>query len=227
MKKKKVYMSPDVKGIYVLQSINCQRGASLKDVEIKQELEKKEKEKEEKENGRKEIEFAKEEAYKKGRLDAEHDCESRIKSLKSEYASLVASFTDAVRHLTDTREKIWQENEAEIVSLILTVSKKIVGYEINTNGIEAVKHVVKEALSYVSEKKVVTLRLSPDDVRKIHTLEQMKVIDQNVKMVEDSTITSGGCIVETNFGTVDSQIETRWEEILKAFLGNKNEPAVH
>lgn len=219
MKKKKVYMSPDVKGIYVLQSMNYPRGASLENVESKRESEKKEKEQEEKENRLKEIESAKEEAYKKGRLDSEQDCELKIRSLMSEYASLVASFTDAVRHLTDAREKIWQESESEIINLILTVSKKIVGYEIHTRGEEIIRQVVKETLSYVSDKKVVALRLAPDDVKKIHTLGEKNVVAQNIKIVEDGTITSGGCIIETNFGSVDSQIETRWEEIQKAFMG--------
>ena len=227
MKNKKVYVSPDVKGVYVLQSLKCQSSHPLEDYAIKQELEEKEREREEENNRIKEFELAKEEAYKKGMLDAEHNFKLEIERLRSEHASLVTMFQDAVKHLTDKREKIWQESESEIIKLILTISSKIVGYEINTNGINVVKHVVKDALSYVSEKKIVSVRLSPDDVKKINTLEEMKVTEQNIKMVEDRTISSGGCIVETNFGSVDSQIETRWEEILKTFLGNKNEPTVH
>lgn len=231
MKNKKVYVSPEVKGIYVLQSIPCQTNLYSEDYETKKELEEKErerdKEREKEENRIKELELAKEEAYKKGRQDAEHDFKLEIEKLKSEYASLVSVFQDAVKHLTDKREKIWQESESEIIKLILTIANKIVGYEIDNNGMNVVKHVVKDALSYVSEKKIIAVRLSPDDVKKINTLEEMKVTDQNIKMVEDRTITSGGCILETNFGSVDSQIETRWEEILKAFLGNKNEPTVH
>lgn len=70
------------------------------------------------------------------------------------------------------------------------------------------------------------MRLSPDDLVKINALEP-KIMDESIKVVEDGSITSGGCIVETNFGRVDSQIETRWEEILKAVTGNKNEQALH
>ena len=76
-------------------------------------------------------------------------------------------------------------------------------------------------------KKIVAVRLSPDDAKKINLLEDMKVADQNIKILEDGTITSGGCVIETDFGSVDCQIETRWEEIRKVLVGNKNESTVH
>ncbi|MFN3531394.1 MAG: FliH/SctL family protein [Candidatus Brocadia sp.] len=229
MKNKKIYISPDVKGVYVLQPAANRKISPPADYEVKQEMGEREKEKrrKEEENKIRELEAAREEAYKKGRMDAQHDFTLEIEKLRSEYASLMALFRDAVKQLTDAREKIWQESESEIIKLIVTISKKIVGYEINTNGINVVKHVVKEALSCVGEKKVVAVRLSPDDLKKVNTLEETKIMDQNIKMVEDRTITSGGCIVETNFGSVDSQMETRWEEILKAIGGNQNGQAVH
>lgn len=229
MKNKRVYISPDVKGVYILQSNANQRGSLSEDCEIKQELEKKEKEKrrKEEENRIKEIEVAKEEAYERGRRNAEHNFTLEIEKLRCEYGSLMTLFRDAVKQLTDTREKIWQESESEIIKLILTISYKMVGYEIDKNSIHVVKHVVKEALSCVGEKKIVAVRLSPADIKKINTLEDAKIMDQNIKMVEDRTISSGGCIVETNFGSVDSQIETRWEEIMKALLENKNETILH
>lgn len=226
MKNKKVYVSPDVKGIYVLQSLKYQSNLVPDGYATKQELEREEGEREKEENRIKELESAKEEAYKKGMLDAEHNFKLEIERLRSEYASLVTMFQDAVKYFTDKREKIWQESETEIIKLVLTISSKMVGYEINTNGINVVNHIVKEALSYVGEKKIIAVRLSPDDVKKINTLEEMKMTGQNIKIVEDKTISSGGCIVETNFGSVDSQIETRWEEILKTLFGNKNESAV-
>ncbi len=226
MKNKKVYLSPDVKGVYILPSVVDQRLSPPADQKIKQEIDEEEKRSKEKERRIKELEAAKEESYQKGRLDAEHDGKLEIEKLKNEYASLMTMFQDAVRQLTDEREKIWQESESEIINLILSISKKIVGYEIDVNSINVVKHVVKEALFFAGEKKVIAVRLSPDDLVKINALEP-KIMDESIKVVEDGSITSGGCIVETNFGRVDSQIETRWEEILKAVTGNKNEQALH
>ncbi|MBM4064098.1 MAG: hypothetical protein FJ266_00385 [Planctomycetes bacterium] len=220
MKNKKVYASPDVKGIYVLQSIRY-RGEPHPLEATEREAKKKNDE------SFRAIEIAKEEAYKKGRLDAEQDFKNEMEKIKSECASLMALFQNAVNQLIDKREKIWQESESEIIKLILTISGKIVGEEIRNHGKDVIKYVVKEALSHVSGKKIVAVRISPDDAKKINLLEEIKWVDQNIKILEDGAITSGGCVIETDFGSVDCQIETRWEEIRKALAGNKNEPAVH
>ncbi|HHT9144425.1 MAG: FliH/SctL family protein [Candidatus Brocadiaceae bacterium] len=223
MKNKKVYASPDVKGIYVLQSLRYQSKSHHLDETTEWET----KEKSDEEERLSALEIAKDEAYKKGRLDAEQDFKREIEKIKSEYASLMALFQNAVNQLIDKREKIWQESELEIIKLILTVSSKMVGEEISNKGKDVIKYVVKEALSHVSGKKIVAVRLSPDDAKKINLLEEMKLLDPNIKILEDGTITSGGCIIETDFGSIDCQIETRWEEIRKTLVENKNESTVH
>ena len=223
MKNKKVYASPDVKGIYVLQSIKYQGRLCPDDYVTKQEL----KVRKEEEEKLKALELVKEEAYKRGRLDAERDFKLEMEEIKNEYASLIALFQDAVNQLKEKSEKIWQESESEIVKLVLTISRKMVGDDIINNSKDVIKHVVKEVVSHISGKKIVAVRLSPDDAKKMDTREEMEIGDQNVKIVEDSMVASGGCIVETDFGNIDSQIETRWEEIKKALLGNNNESTVH
>ena len=219
MKNKKVYASPDVKGIYVLQSLRYQTKSYPDGKTIARKVN-------DEEERLKVLEIAKDEAYEKERLDAEQDFKLEMEKIKSEYASLMTLFQNAVKQLIDKREKIWQESELEIIKLILTISSKMVGEEISNNGKDVIKYVVKEALSSVSGKKIVAVRLSPDDAKKINLLEDVKVVDQNIKILEDGTITSGGCVIETDFGSVDCQIETRWEEIRKALVGNKNESAV-
>lgn len=225
-KSQKVYVSPEVSGIYVLQSINSQDVSSQKckdDYEIEQKL----KEKKEEEERLKELESAREEAYKKGYSDAEQVFKSEIEKLKNEYASLVSSFREAVMQLAGERDKIWRESESEIIKLIMAISKKILVYEMDNNGIDIIKRIVKEALSYVDEKKIIAVRLSPEDIRKMDALEGTDIVGQNIKIMEDKTINPGGCIVETDFGNVESHIETRWEEIQKVLLENENGAAVH
>lgn len=220
MKNQKVYALPDVKGIYVLQSIGYQSKSYPDGKTVARKVNNEE-------ERLKALEIAKDESYEKGRLDAEQNFKLEIEKIKGEYASLMALFQNAVNQLIDKREKIWQESEPEIIKLILTISNKMVGEEISNNGKDVIKYVVKEALSHVCGKKIVAVRLSPDDAKKINLLEDVKVADQNIKILEDGAITSGGCVIETDFGSVDCQIETRWEEIRKALVGNKNESAVH
>ena len=224
MKNKKVYASPDVNGVYVMQSIMYQNDSSVKDYEKRIESEKSDAEQE---NKIKEIKALQDEAYRNGKLDAENKYEQELKEIKNRYESLITIFQDAVKHLIDKRERIWQESESEIIKLILAIANKVVGYEVSNNSMYVVRQVIREALSHVKEKKIICMRLSADDTKKLNELDEIQITDQNIRIVEDKTISSGGCVIDTNFGSIDSRIETRWEEIFKTLSGNKKESAEH
>ena len=231
MKSKSVFTTPEVKGTYVLQSVKQKCGVYSDVQRIEQELKEK-KQREEEEIQRKlefarQLELAKEEAYKNGKLSAEQEFKKEINDLKNQYASVVKSFQDAVKHLVEKREKILTESESEIVRFVLAVSHKVLGYEIDTNGANLIRQVVKETLAHATEKKVVAVRLSPNDVIRMNALEEMKFVDPNIRILEDNTIASGGCVVETDFGSIDCQVETRWEAIEKAVLGDHDNADMH
>ena len=117
MKNKKIYTAPEVRGVHVLQSrvhrIDLARGGSpTAGITEKEEDER-----------LKELESAKDEAYEKGRADAEQASQVEFERLKKEYASLVDLFQDATRHMAAEKEKIWRESELEILKLALAIAK--------------------------------------------------------------------------------------------------------
>lgn len=231
---KRVYSSPVIKGVKVIKSvmththkkqINTQETEEelLKVREEEEKLKELELEKEKELSALKEqeIRLAKEEAYKEGKLSAEKEFQSEREKIKTEYTALISLFEDAVRQLTDKREKIWKDSESEIIDFVLAVANKVVGYEIGENGANVIKCVVAEALSQVGDNKIVSVRLSPEDYKRFKA-EDVGVKDQNIKIVEDKMISAGGCVVETDFGDVDSLLETRWEAIKKS-LGKQEQ----
>lgn len=221
MKNKKIYTAPEVRGVHVLQS-RVHRIDLAQEEALQQELLKKEED-----ERLEELESAKDEAYKKGRTDAEQASQVEFERLKKEYASLVDLFQDAMRQMAAEKEKIWRESELEILKLALAIAKKTVGYEISENSVNIMKQAVTEALTYVGEKKLVAVRVSPEDSKKMNTLEGMKIAGEGIKVLEDRNVAPGGCVVETDFGNVESHVESRWEEIRKALVGNMNEPTAH
>ncbi|GJQ23647.1 MAG: hypothetical protein HBSAPP01_14370 [Candidatus Brocadia sapporoensis] len=222
MKNKKVYISPVVKGVHVLLPASYQSAPSLKDYEVKEELNKID---EDKKNA--EIKVREDAAYRSGRLDAEKSYEQELKEIKSRSASLAGMFQEAIKHFIEKRDKLLEECEPEIIKLIITIASRIVGYEIDKNSIKVLQNVLKDALSFTKEKKIIAIRLSCDDAKKMKESEGIKIADQDVKFIEDNTISPGGCVIDTNFGSIDSRIETRWEEITKAFSENINDKPEH
>ncbi|MBM4055522.1 MAG: hypothetical protein FJ264_12840 [Planctomycetes bacterium] len=225
---KRVYSSPSIKGVKVIEpamthahktKINTQKTEDelLKVKEEEEKLKEIElaKEKELRALKEQEIRLAREEAYKEGRLSAEKELQSEVEKVKAEYAALISLVKDAAGQLADKRGKIWKDSESEIIDFTLAVANKVVGYEIGENGFNIIKRAVSEALSYAGDNKVISLRLSPEDCKRFNA-EDTEVKGQNIKIVEDKMISAGGCIVETDFGDIDSLLETRWEEIKKS-----------
>lgn len=229
---KRVYSSPVIKGVKVIETViphsHKKQINTLKTEEglinIKEEEEKLKELEFAKENElralkEQEIRLVREEAFKEGKLSAEKEFQSEIEKTKRKYAALITLLEDAVKQLTEKREIIWKDSESEIIHFVLAVANKVVGYEINENGASIIKHVVAEALSYVGNNKIVSLRLSPEDYKRF-TAEDAGIKDFSIKIIEDKMISAGGCIVETDFGDVESLLETRWEEIKKS-VGEK------
>lgn len=222
MKNKKVYVSPVVKGVHILQPVIYHAVSSLKDNEVEEDLEKR-KEEEKRET---ELKAVADEAYSNGRLDAEKSFEQELNEIKNRNVALVTMLQNVVKEFIEKRERLWEESESEINKLILMIAGKVVGYEINSNSLNVAQHVLKDAISYAKEKRIIAVRFSGDDAKKVNELGEIHITNKNIKFIEDTTISPGGCVIDTNFGSIDSRIETRWEEIVKTLSENKDDKTV-
>ncbi|MDR4509055.1 MAG: hypothetical protein MRJ65_12635 [Candidatus Brocadiaceae bacterium] len=224
MRKKKVFTSAEIKGVYVLKPAEIQHflGKNMRDntytqneiIEEEKKLKELElaKEKALEEGKAKELELAKEEAYKKGKLEAEKQFSRELNRVKSVFTALQGM----VKSLKDERKTLWEKYEFEIVNLILAIAKKVVASEIRENAKEIVVNIVKDTLTYASENKVIAIRLSPENLKQLNVFEEIKGLDKDIKILEDNTIKPCGCIIETDFGAMESLIDTRWDEIVKS-----------
>jgi flagellar assembly protein FliH len=73
----------------------------------------------------------------------------------------------------------------------------------------------------------ITVRVSPDDYEYVQKNRE-RLLDgignAELTIKKDSTLNKGGCIVETEYGTVDSSVETQLkavEDIFKELLGKE------
>jgi flagellar assembly protein FliH len=128
----------------------------------------------------------------------------------------------AISDLKQERNDIWKQCEKEIVRLSLAVAKKAAFHEISKHGSEIINKVVNEAFSNVKDKEILKLHLNPEDIEKLKQQGATNFIDANndYQVVGDSNITSGGCKIVTDFGSVDARVETRWNEIEVSFEEN-------
>lgn len=112
------------------------------------------------------------------------------------------------------------EAEREIIRIALAVTRKILAKEIDENP-TVVLPIVKAALEKVRDQEHIVVRVSPDDydlvVQAKRDLQMMIGRENALSVVNDHTVSPGGCMIDTPYGTVDASIDTQFEAIKKAF----------
>lgn len=147
------------------------------------------------------IESGKTEGFEQGRAEAERLVER-----------LHLIIDAAIRRRTD----IMEESETQIIQLVLQIARKVIKV-ISENQKNIVINNVIQSLRRMKKRSDVVIRVNLADLKLTtdHTREIMAKIEtvQNVKVLEDSTVDPGGCIIETDFGQIDARISTQLQEI--------------
>lgn len=121
----------------------------------------------------------------------------------------------------DRRQEILSETEQQIVDLVLLMTHKVVKV-ISENQRNVVVSNVVHALRKVKGRGDVTIRVNLADVGMTteHTKNFIASAEnvKNITIVEDSTVDQGGCIVETDFGSIDARIASQLNELEQKIL---------
>ena len=146
----------------------------------------------------------------------------RQRGFEEGYQEGLGRLTRKTLEVEQAYEKMLSEAEPQIIRMVMDIAEKVIGRQIEKG---AIVDVVKNAISQAAGRKIV-VRVHPADVPMIREREKdlFASLDQNqsVSVKEDEEIPPGGCIVETEMGTVDARLETQLNAIKKALgLGEK------
>ena len=107
-----------------------------------------------------------------------------------------------------------------MIRLVTTIAEKVIGQIVEENP-KLIRSVVKKALERSLGDRIV-VRVNPEDYKVVtaQDSEFRDVIDRTKRITfrQDDTIAKGGCVVETEVGTIDAQIETQLKAIRKALI---------
>lgn len=140
----------------------------------------------------------------------------RQKGFDEGYQEGLGRLTERILDAEGTKEKILAEAEPQIIRMVMDIAEKVIGRQIEKG---AVVDVVKKSIAQSVGRKIV-VRIHPSDVPTVKEREKELMIgleqNQSVSVKEDEEIPPGGCIVETEMGTVDARLETQIQAIKKA-----------
>jgi len=153
------------------------------------------------------------EAYKKGFKQGENDGrELGLKKLEV----VINQLGNVIQELEDQWKQFIRFYAQEMLNLTLSIGKRIFRENL-VKCEELIVATLHEAFEYVTERGKVVIHLNPADYHYLllnpknlpFSLEE----GSGIKLVEDPTITRGGCLLETNLGDIDATFESQFEEI--------------
>lgn len=164
-----------------------------------------------------EAEKIRSQAEQAGRKTAEAAIEKLLdEKVAKQMQTLAPALQTAVIQIVDSQAD-WQRHwEKSIVDLACSLAKRIVRRELTTYP-EISLDWIREALQLASGAAEITVRLNPAELTTLRTqVEHLAAIFNPVattRIVGDETISVGGCRIETQFGSIDQQLETQFARI--------------
>ena len=134
---------------------------------------------------------------------------------------LVERMHKILESVMQRREEILQETESQIVELVILMARKVVKI-LSENQKNVVMANTMAALKKVKTRGEVTLRVNLEDVKlsSDHANEFIAHVErvEGINVLEDSSVEKGGCIVETDFGSIDARISSQLTELENKIL---------
>lgn len=172
-------------------------------------------------------EAAWQEGHHQGKIEAQTavetelraDWETRKEALRAEFGSLIGEIAAA-------RETLWASQESEMVALTFDIAQQVIKTEVTQNP-DVVRAVIANAVRRITDKENVRIRVSVSDAPHVKEMRQeiLEFMDglRHLEIVDDRRVGDGGCVIETNAGTIDAKIETQIAEVARALGVTENE----
>jgi flagellar assembly protein FliH len=155
--------------------------------------------------------------YERGRRDGEKALSEQLFQQRAEVHELMGGVLESLREAVP---KIIHDTESTMISLSLSVAQKLVAdMPISTAMVEAV---VRDALAQVEGTAQFTVRLHPADLELLQKFDSPLLAagegGQEFRFLSSPEVTRGGCLVQTQFGTVDARRETKFDLLQRTLL---------
>jgi flagellar assembly protein FliH len=160
---------------------------------------------------------ARQSGYQDGYRDGLAAMESFKQSFAMQVTAQVGSLVQAMGHQFDDL----QQDMARAIAVSATcLAKHVVRCELQSQP-ELISAVAQAALDALLQgARHTTLRIHPDDHALVAAGAAEALRSTGARLLSDPAVARGGCVVESDIGTVDASIEARWQRAAAA-LGSE------
>ncbi len=153
--------------------------------------------------------------YKKGLAEG---LEKGEQQGRDDTSKKILELENLLQKINKERQSLYGQYENDVVDLVKMVVDKMVNHEVSVNP-RVILACLKNSLNYVIENSVVKVHLNGNDFTRIKEagFEDLELIEgfNQLELIEDQSVSEGGCLLETEFGEVDATLENRKEKIME------------
>jgi flagellar assembly protein FliH len=146
------------------------------------------------------------------RTELETEMSAQINQLRDQFSA-------TVEQVSSLSSQIIAQTETEMVELALEIAKKVVGREVTIDR-EVALTLVKISLAKLHNRTFAKVLLNPEDYNYIQSHLEKADFHGSIELIEDRSISLGGCLIQTETGEIDARIESQFDEIAYGLLKN-------
>jgi flagellar assembly protein FliH len=155
------------------------------------------------------VEIAQQEGYKKGKKEGLQDGQEEVERLISRLNTMLSM-------MVQKRMDILKESNYQVMQVMIYFARTAINAIIEKERRVVYDNIVS-VLKRLKGRAEITIRVCSDDLAVVsrHKKEFMQMVEglEQLRIVEDQSVDRGGCIIDTDFGTIDSRISLQMENI--------------
>jgi flagellar assembly protein FliH len=158
--------------------------------------------------------------YEAGLAKAQAETQGLLDSLSERIKQLDAILQLLGRPLQQLDAQI----EKELLHLALTVGKQLARRELRVDPAQVIG-IIRESLDQLpAAARELRVHLHPEDATTVRERLSMPTNERAWTIVEDPTLTRGGCVIRTETSQIDVRLESRINAIIANVLGEERAP---
>jgi type III secretion protein L len=155
------------------------------------------------------------------RLEVVKECEQlKEKAEKEGYEEGFKKWTEHLARLENEITLVHKETQQMIIPVALKAAEKMVGREIELSE-DVIVDIVASNLKAVAQHKKITIYVNRKDLDTLEKnkprLRELFESLESLSIRERNDIAPGGCVIETEIGIINAQLDHRWAILKRAF----------
>lgn len=127
-------------------------------------------------------------------------------------------FQETLAELASTREQMTNSMESDLLNLVFSITRKIMGDEVKTEP-DMVLRMLRKGFEQLKDASRYEIHVHPDDYQWMMShqngINGIPVSGSSYKFVQDNTVEKGGCRIISDSGEVSTEPSSQLEVIIK------------